>query len=304
VAAAEIFADIVRQHRRTRYEGLPFETGTRCPSIADVTPFQIGGIDQDATLLWWGWAYRLWPAEDGRLRIGDRSFETRRATPVRHWWDQRVQEARERREELRESQRERLLQDASAAQSLQMILSKVAESPEDRVTLFEDPPFTISYDQSMTNPLVCSMSFGAMALEDRRGDIYLFPPGTISVWPEMKLLAECAHRTDIPIGTRVSFEGHERLRHPFVSGGGSICTAGGIREMRHENLSEGAFIIKTLELSQRILMTGNGAEVSANPYRDLCESGAPTISRATARARGLQVVSWRHRTRGMEPVRL
>lgn len=305
--AAALAEDVMRQWRRSREQGLPYDTATT--GLLDRCRIQLSGHDiarlvPDEMLLWFRWAYALVPREGGRVSARGRRYEPVAPMPVERWWsglEQRVAE-------LVRAQLER---QASAfahdPRPLERLRARLAGAAGRTVRLHSDPPLTITWD-THDSLMSFTMAFPGFAQQDasRRG-YYAFPPGTLS------LVATAHHLrrfvlapAETLLRTLVEMPSAPHVRHPFVSEHGrGLCSAGNVeRVFQNAELTPAAMILTALERGVQVLLTGQGSHTVANPYRKLAESGAPRISRLQAQRQGLIVIPWVNAERGRRKVEI
>ncbi|MEA3401169.1 MAG: hypothetical protein U9R79_08010 [Armatimonadota bacterium] len=291
-------ADLIRQWQRSRREGIGYDRLTPAPDAhaADGAHLPLSEpLATDPRLIWFGWVYELHPDEGGPVQIGGERYVACHPVRLHAWWT--TVEAGVGRPRQQASGQTATVQPHP---ELVRALRERIRANEDRdATLFLDGPLHIKWCAGQRR-VQFIMRFEAFALGDSRGTYYAFPAGSVVVDGDLVHVAAFAEApTDIYIGTRVDM-GRDAPLHPCVSTDGGLCTAGGINEICREGLSPAGTIIRVLELSVQVLLTGLGAPNAPKPYRSLKESGAPRMTLREANRRGIPVIPWRHHRRGME----
>ncbi|MGC9318818.1 MAG: hypothetical protein ACP5KN_12375 [Armatimonadota bacterium] len=293
----ELAADVIRQWRRSRDEGIEYDPLAPAPSANTETGAPSEALVTDPRLIWFGWVYELDPDEGGPVHMGDSRYAPRNPVRVHAWWAA----ANARLGRMQEQASEPTPNVDPHPEMVQALHQRITDNEGRDATLFLDPPLHLRWCAAKRQ-VQFIMSFEAFALGDRRGTYYAFPAGSVIVGGELAHMAAFAEfPAHIRIGASVEMDGP---LHPCVSNERRLCTAGGIEEVCSQGLSPAGTIIRVLELSVQVLLTGLGAPDGPTLHRNLEQTGAATITRAEADRLGIPVIPWRHDHRGRQEIRL
>jgi len=304
--AAALAEDVARQWRRSREQGLPYETRSHQLMdrlCGDLSACDAARLIPDQLLLWFRRAYALVPQADGRITAHGQSYEPIAPIPVDRWW-------RGVQERTATAVRAHLRPHAPALapdpRPLERFRAHLAEAAGREVTVFEDPPLRITWD-THESLMSFAMSFPGFAQQDASKRWYAFPPGTFSLRAGPRALRDFVLDPGAArLQTRVAMPSARDAIHPFVSEmGRELCSAGHVEMVFcEEDLSPAAMIIKALERGVQVLLSGQGSRTRANPYRKLAESHAPRTTRWAAKRKGLMIIPWVNSERGRKTVTL
>ncbi len=304
--AAQIAEDVARQWRRSREQGLPYDTRTEqvMDRLRDqLSDHSVAGLVPDEVLLWFRRVYALVPQRDGRVIMRGERYEPIAPISVRRWWDSV-------RQRTCRAVRSRLRRHAPALapdlRPLERFRALLAGARGRLVTVFDAPPLRITWD-THESMMSFTMAFPGFAQQDSSRHWYTFPCGTLSLLAtayQLRQLVIEPHATRLR--TRVEMPSAPGVLHPFVSENNrELCSAGNVEMVFHEeDLSPAAKIITALERGVHVLLNGEGARTRANPYRSLAESGAPRTTKTAAQRAGLILVPWVNAQRGRRTVKL
>ncbi len=304
--AAALAEDVAHQWRRSREQGLPYET--RSQQLMERAHDELSACDAarlvpDQLLLWFRRAYALVPQAEGRITAHGQSYEPIAPIPVDRWWcvvQERAAAA------VREHLRPHAAAFALDPRPLERFRTLLAEAAEREVTVFDDPPLRITWD-THESVMSFAMSFPGFAQQDAWKRWYAFPPGTFSLYAGPRTLRDFVLSPGATrLHTRVAMPSASDIIHPFVSEmGRELCSAGHVEMIFcDEDLSPAAMIIKALERGVQVLLGGQGSRTRANPYRKLAESHAPRTTRWAAKRQGLMIIPWVNSERGRKTVKL
>lgn len=303
---AELAEDVARQWQRSRRQGLPYDTrnGRLLDRLrGEITRLDVARLVPDEALLWFRWVYALVPQADGPISARGRRYQALGPLPVQRWWSSlRDRTARLVRTHLCDS-RAALAPDP---RPLERLRTRLAESHQRVVRLVDDPPLSITWDQH-ESLMTFSMSFPGFAQQDRARHWYLFPPGRVSLRANAARLRAFALAPEgAYLQTLVEMPSAPHIVHPFVSSSSrSLCSAGNVESIFHDpELTPAAMILLALERGVGVLLTGQGAQTHATPYREFAESGAPLTTRAAAEDAGLLTIPWVNAERGRKLIRI
>ncbi len=289
--ARSLVMDVIRQYRRSREHGLPYDQADEGSAVPELTDEELLGVIGDPTLLWFGWTWRLVPDPEGTVRCNDRRMMPVSPAPFRTWWDSINARCRE----MMATQLTGLGTDMGSE------LAEWDPDMQENVMFFNDDSVSVSWNGN-DREFQFAIRFGRFALGDKERRVYSFPPGAFVVRGTVDRLAQFARTPDaVRLPNRVVMRSSD-IRHPCVdSTDRSLCTGGGLETVHNSGFSPAGIILLSLEMGIQVLHTGLGPN-GPIVYRDLSRSGAPSMSEREAKERGVNFIPWRYSERGMTEV--